>query len=114
MQPIRIYPQYSMILIYNIRPGVQESYFRYITGDFLPALERRKVFMQNAWHVVYGRLPDRQIEFVVEKIENLQDLLEDPEWEKLEGRLKEFTDDYQRFIVRYRSHFKIVPKNHPD
>jgi hypothetical protein len=108
MQPIRIYPEYALILIYNIRPNEQDRYFRYITGEFLPAMEKRKLYMQNAWHVVYGKQPERQIEFVTEKIDFLRELFDDPEWERLEDRLKDYTENYEYPIVRYNSHFKIV------
>lgn len=107
MQPIRIYPEYALILTYDIRQGVQERYFRYVTGEFVPALQQRKIYMQNAWHIVYGGQPERQVEFVTEELSIIQDLFDDPQWRELEGKLESFIRNYTKRIVKYRGVFKL-------
>jgi hypothetical protein len=107
MQPIRIYPEYALILTYDIRQGVQERYFRYVTGEFVPALQQRKIYMQNAWHIVYGEQPERQVEFVTEDLSIIQNLFDDPEWKELEGKLESFIRNYTKRIVKYRGVFKL-------
>lgn len=106
MQPIRIYPEYALILTYDVLPGAQERYFRFVTSTFLPALQRRKLYMQNAW-IVIGEGPERQIEFITEELANIRALYEDPEWAELEGELQTYVENYQKRIIRYRSNFKI-------
>lgn len=108
MRPIRIFPEYALILTYDIRPGTQERYFRYVTGEFLPAMERRELYMQNAWHIVYGSGPTRQVEFITEELDTIRDLFDDPEWDTMEDRLKDYTENYARHVVRYRGHFKVI------
>lgn len=109
MQPIRIYPQYALILNYDVKPGVQERYFRWVTGEFLPALQQRKIYMQHAWQVVYGKdeQTERQIEFITEKADTLRTLFDDPEWVDLEDRLREYTENYSMRIVRYTGNFRV-------
>lgn len=109
MQPIKIYPQYVLIFNYDIRKEVQEQYFRYVTGEFLPALQKRKVYMQNAWHVVYGKdnQPQRQIEFITESKEILRALFDDPEWDDLESRLTDYTQNYTMRIIKYNGNFRV-------
>lgn len=107
MQPIRIYPEYALILTYDILPGVHERYFRYVTGEFVPALQRRKIYMQNAWHIVYGSQPERQVEFIVEELRSIQDLFEDPEWKEMENKLGSFIENYTCRVVKYRGAFKL-------
>lgn len=109
MQPIRIYPQYVLILNYDVKAGIQDRYFRYISGEFLPALQKREIYMQNAWHVIYSKddLPERQIEFITEKREALKALFEDPEWDDLETGLYEFVENYSMRIVRYNGNFRV-------
>ena len=107
MQPIRIYPEYALILTYDIRQGVHERYFRYVTGEFVPALQRRKIYMQNAWHIVYGPQPERQVEFVTEDLQAIQDLFLDTEWKELEEKLESYIENYKRRVVKYRGVFKL-------
>jgi hypothetical protein len=109
MQPIRIYPQYILILNYDIKAGVQETYFRYVTSEFLPALQKRKIYMQNAWHIVYSNngQTERQIEFITEKSETLRILFDDPEWDDLETRLIDFTENFTMRIIHYKGTFRV-------
>ena len=68
--------------------------------------------MQNEWLTLYGKQPERQLEFITERIDAIRNLLDDPEWEKLENRLKDYTEQYERHIIRYKHHVKIVRTNH--
>lgn len=111
-QPKNIYPRYVLVLTYTVRPGRQDRYFRFITSELHPALERRELYMQNAWLIIYGDQPERQIEFITERADTIRELLADPEWERLENRLKEYADFYERHVIRYRQHVKIVRTNH--
>lgn len=108
MEPLRIFPEYSLILTYTVRQGVQERYFHFITADFLTALQHHKLYMQNAWHIIYGDAPERQIEFITEKLDYIQRLYDDPAWKPLERRLKDYVYDYNRRVVRYRYSVKIL------
>lgn len=105
-QPIRIHPKYAMILKYDLRPGTQQGYYHFVTREMLPALHKRKVYMQNDWVVVYGSVPERHLEFITEQLETLRVLLEDDAWERLETKLKSYAKNYSRRIVRYTD-FKI-------
>lgn len=109
MQPIKIYPEYALILIYDIKPGVYERYFRWISNDFFPALQSRKLYVQHLWHVVGGTAikPERQIEFITEDLESIRNLFNSNEWADLETRLKHFTENYSYRVVKYRGAFKV-------
>ena len=108
MQPIKIYPEYAMILTYDVKQGVHERYYRWVTNNFLPALQSRKIYMQHAWHVVgVHQQPTRQVEFITEELDTIRRLLEDPEWETLETRLKQYTTNYNLRVTRYTGSVKI-------
>ena len=38
MPPIRIIPQYRLLMRYNIRLEMYEPYYQYVTNEFVPAL----------------------------------------------------------------------------
>lgn len=77
-----------------------------MTRELLPALHKRKVYIQNEWVFVYGSAPERHIEFITEQLATLRDLLRDDTWEQLETKLKGYAVNYSRRVVRY-SDFKI-------
>jgi hypothetical protein len=96
-----------MILTYDVRPGADERYFRWVMGEFLPTLQKHEVYMQNAWRVLYGSYPERHVEFVTEDLDTLRHLLASAEWIHLEDTLRSYTRNYTRRIIRYPGEFKL-------
>lgn len=107
MRPIRIVPEYTLLLTYNIRPETHEPYFRYIVNDFTPALQEHHLYLQNAWHILYGNAPERQVEYITDSLENIHGLFASQRWEHLEATLTGFITDYTRRILRYTGNFKV-------
>ncbi|MGB7337743.1 MAG: hypothetical protein WBC91_02540 [Phototrophicaceae bacterium] len=109
MQPIQIYPEYALILTYDIKPGAYERYFRWVMNDFLPAMHKRKVYRQYVWLVVSGAgsHPERQLDFITEDLDTLKRLLASTEWTDLEKRLQQFADNYSSKVVKYTGQIKI-------
>jgi len=107
MSSLRIIPTHALILRYDILPDVHEPYFRYVVGEFVPAMQEMKLYMQEAWELAYGNYPMRQVEFITDDLDNIRRLLMNERWQRLEERLKSFTQRYDRRIVRYQGRFKI-------
>lgn len=107
MPPISITPEYTLLLRYDVRPGLHEHYFRYVVGEFVPLLQERGVYMQDAWHVAYGNYPERQVEFITEELETIRNLFADPVWHRLEETLNRYVINYQCNVYRYQGVFKI-------
>ncbi|MCS6836695.1 MAG: hypothetical protein NZ750_11855 [Anaerolineae bacterium] len=107
MSPLRIIPTHALILRYDILPGMQEAYFRYVVGEFVPSMQEMKLYMQEAWQIAYGAYPERQVEFITDDLDNIRRLLTSERWGRLEERLKDFVQHYDRRIVRYQGRFKI-------
>ena len=109
MKPIRIYPEYAIIMTYDIKPGVYERYFRWVSNELFPALQDRKLYVQHLWHVIGGAevLPERQIEFISEDLDVIRRLVDSSEWENLEERLQDFVENYTFRVVKYRGSFKV-------
>jgi hypothetical protein len=103
MQPIRIRPEYTLVLRYDIRPGMQEMTYRYMAGEFVNKMQEMHLYMYKAWHVVYGSYPEWQVEFVTERLTYVKTLLASPQWEKMENRLQGYTDNYSRRVLPYAS-----------
>ncbi len=104
MQPIRIIPQYTLVLVYDILPGsdIQEACYRFMVTDFVPALHKMQVYMFNAWHVDYGNYPEWQVEFITEEKAHIERLFQHDEFQRLEDRLLSYTANYHKRVVRYR------------
>ena len=109
MLPNNRYPQYVLILTYDIKQGVYERYFRWVTNQFVPAMQNRKLYLQHLWHIIgiTETYPQRRIEFVSEDLDTIRRLLESSEWQDLEDRLHYFSENLSYRVVKYKGSFRI-------
>jgi hypothetical protein len=102
-----IRPTYKVLMAYNIRAEVMETYYYYVLKEFVPELESMGLYMYRVWQVTYGDYPMRQIEFVSEDLETVQEIFSSERWQEMEARLKSYTTDYTRKLVPFRSGFQF-------
>jgi hypothetical protein len=107
MPPISIIPTCKLLLTYDIQPDQVDRYYYYVVQEFVPELQEMGLYMFRVWHVAYGSYPVRQLEFISEDIEGVQEIFETDRWMKLEDQLKTFTLNYQRKLVRFRHGFQF-------
>ena len=107
MPPIRIIPQYRLLMRYDIRLEMYEPYYKYVTDEFVPALQTMGLYMFGIWHTAYGNYPLRQVEFVTDNLDTVREVFQTDRWKKLEDKLQTFTTHYERKLVRYRDRFQF-------
>jgi hypothetical protein len=107
MQPIRIIPQYRLLMRYDIQLELYEPYYQYVTNEFVPALQSMGLYMFGIWHTAYGNYPLRQVEFVTDNLETVREVFQTERWRKLEAKLQSFTNHYERKLVRYHDRFQF-------
>src|SRR3989337_2429568 len=56
----------KLLLTYDPLPKHREEYFRYVLGEFVPALENLGLTLCEAWHTAYGEYPLRLTGFIAE------------------------------------------------
>lgn len=100
-------PEYKLLIAYDILPEKQDGYYRYVLGEFVPALRTMGVHMTSAWHTAYGQYPARLLEFAIESHDVWHRARNSVRWRKLEDRLQTFTTAYQRKLVPYRDTFQF-------
>ncbi|RMF76547.1 MAG: hypothetical protein D6737_19900 [Chloroflexi bacterium] len=107
MSPEQIIPRYKLLLYYNIRPEATDGYYQYVLGEFIPAMQRMGLYMLAAWHIAYGDYPMRQVEFVAEELESVQNAFNSPRWKEMERELQNYTTNLQHKVVVYRDGFQF-------
>jgi hypothetical protein len=99
-EPI-IQPEYRVLLVYDIIPEEQQTYFYYMVEDFVPAMRKMGLYMIFVWEITYGDYPQRQLDFVCESADTLRAILTSPTFHEAEARLQAYTHDYRRKVVRF-------------
>ncbi len=102
------YTGYTKVLLsYDIIPETQESYFQFMLGEMVPAVQRLGLGMAEAWHTAVGNYPLRLVVFVGESEEAVEQVLAGPEWDDYETRLQQYVTNYTRRVVPFRDRFQF-------
>lgn len=106
-----IVPHYKMIVAYDVNPSTQDSYYQFVLGEMVPAMQEMGVYMTEAWHTAYGEYPIRMVSFVSEDVETIYDMLDSDRWTDLESRLQSYIRNYSRKVVAYRQGFQFISES---
>ena len=106
--PEVIIPRYKMIVTYDVSSGEHDNYYRFIIGEFIPAMQEMGVYIAEAWHTAYGDYPLRMASFVAEDYETIIDMLESTRWVELESQFLTYVHNYSFKIVEFRQRFQFV------
>ena len=83
-----------------------KAYFRYLLGEFVPALEQLGLTLSEVWHTAYGAYPLRLAGFLASDEGMMDSVLTSEEFRALEERLQEYVINYSRRVVSCRSAFQ--------
>lgn len=103
-------PRYVLILTYDVKRGLHERYFRWMTGEFIPTVQSYNMRLQVAWHVIgvsSRKMPERRVEMVTKDREGLIAFFKSSDWQRAEERFKFFTEQFSYRITRFHSQFTI-------
>jgi hypothetical protein len=94
--------KFKLILTYDIQPDVQDSYFEFMLGEMVPAVQSMGLHMNGAWHTAYGEYPVRLVEFISDDHDTVTNMLDTHLWNDMERRLRKYVTNYRKKIVRLR------------
>jgi hypothetical protein len=97
----------KLLLTYDPIPEHREAYFRYVLGEFVPAMEQLGLTMCDAWYTAYGSYPLRLTGFIAQDLDTLEHILSSVRFKNLEARLQELVVNYARRVVPRSSRFQF-------
>ena len=97
----------KLLLVYDIKPHREAEYYRYVLGEFLPALQGMGLVMVEGWHTAYGDYPMRLIAFRAENEAALREALSSKEWQTSKEQLLKLVRDYEERVVIAGSPFQF-------
>ncbi len=98
---------FKLLVSYEVKPEVQNEYYQFIMGQYLPAMQSRGLQMSDAWHTAYGNAPNRMLGFVCADSDTMVDLLASETWTNLNTRLEEFVTELDYKVIPYRGGFQL-------
>jgi len=100
-------PLVKLILCFDIRPGVQQVYYQFMLGQYIPAVQKMGLQMSDAWHLAYGNYPSRITSFVGLNLQTMHNVLSSSEWQEMEKRLQKYVSNYSWRIIPLREGFQL-------
>lgn len=104
---ILLSPTHRLMLIYDINPQHHNRYYRFMLGEFVPAMQKMGMHMIYAWQVISDDLPERQVEFVCEGEDVARGVLNGGTFLTMEKQLQEYTQRYRRKLVIFANRCQI-------
>jgi hypothetical protein len=98
----------KLLIVYNVKQGQEEAYYRFMMGEFLPTAQTIGLRMVEGWHTAWGDYPQRLIGLVAESQKALEDILSSEGWREMEAKLADYVDDYQWRVVPDRGGFQFL------
>lgn len=97
----------KLLLEYDIPDEVQEPYYRFVTGEFVPQVNRLGLELAEVWETVYGNYPRRLIVFVGQDQESCKEAINGEKFQRLERKLLRFVRNYTKRMVPYKGQFQF-------
>ncbi|MDM8519341.1 hypothetical protein QUF64_04785 [Anaerolineales bacterium HSG6] len=97
----------KLLLVYNIKPNREAEYYRYVLGEFLPALQNMGLMMVEGWHTAYGNYPMRLLVFRSENDVDLRTVLQKEQWQDARQKLMGLIRSYEEKVVPARNTFQF-------
>ena len=80
-------------------------------SEMVPTLHEMGLYLFRAFQTIPGQGDGdhrhRQVEYVAEELETIQDVLRSEKWCDLEIRLRSYVSGYSRKVVRFRQGFQL-------
>ena len=97
----------KLMLSYDVNENMIEEYRQFVTGEFLPEVQKMGLAVTEVWHTAYGDYPNRQTELVSRDEDTMWHILNSDEWDDLETKLLQYVSDFGRKVVPYQPGFQM-------
>ncbi len=98
---------FKLLLTYDIRPEVRESYYSFVMGEFIPQANALGLELAEVWETVYGDYPKRLIVFVASDQEIINQAMCSDRYKRMEKKLMHYVLNYSCRTVKYKPHFQF-------
>jgi hypothetical protein len=105
-RPFKMSDQVKLLLSFDIRPGREVAYRRFIMEEFLPQAQALGLMPTDAWHTAYGEYPVRLIGFAANDLAGVRSARATGEWRELMGRLERYVLNLTVRVVPLRGGFQ--------
>ena len=97
----------KLLMSWDIRPGLEATYFDFIVNEFSPGLLRLGIQPTEAWYTVYGSGPQILTGGVAKDLETMTRILDSDGWHDLQRELLVYVTNFEYKVVRDTGRFQL-------
>jgi len=97
----------KLLMSWDIKPGLEASYFEFIVDEFLPNLLKLGLQPTEAWYTVYGSGPQILTGGVAKDMEAMTRILDSEEWHELQSGLLTYITNFEYRVVPDTGRFQL-------
>ncbi len=98
---------YKLLLSYELDTEAMQEYYRFVMGQYVPAMQSMGWQMSEAWHTAYGNAPNRLLGFVCTDRQDVNELLDNEQWTSLNEQLQKYVSEFDFKVFPYKGGFQI-------
>lgn len=97
----------KVIMTWDIAPEHEQEYFEFVTGVWVPGIQRLGFEPVDAWATVFGPYPQIQVGLLADDAPGARRIMASKDWAALEDRLLTFVKNFSYKVVPARNSFQF-------
>jgi hypothetical protein len=97
----------KILLTWNIKANMEQEYYGFMVGQFLPWMNHKELALTDAWVTIYGNEPQIMVGVVMPDAASAREQLKSEEWLDLRDQLQEYVENYTCKIISQKGAFQL-------
>ena len=97
----------KILLTWDILPNLEQEYFAFVIGDFLPEIKELGIRTEDAWYTIYGDQPQIMIAAKTQSQASLNIVMASKEWQLLLENLLRFVENFSYKVIPAKTGFQL-------
>jgi len=97
----------KLLMVWDIREGKESAYMEFVVHELSPGLSQLGLTITDAWYTIAGEGPQVVLGGVASDRQTLEQILEHPDWKRLQSKLLEYVRNYRHKITTPQGLFQL-------
>jgi len=100
----------KLLMYWDVKPGKDQDYFEFVMREWSPGVAKLGLETTGAWYTYYTSnddVPRYMAEGIAEDRQEMREILESDEWERLHDELMDYVENYSQKVVRVSGGFQF-------
>jgi len=97
----------KLLMTWDILPNLEQEYFEFVIGDFLPEIKQLGIRPGDIWYTMYGDQPQIMMAAKTQSQASLNIVMASKEWLLLLENLLKFVENFSFKVIPAQTGFQL-------